>query len=1041
MGEILSKADGFVPERQETEEAIEPESVLEESEALEIERLLSEMVTVEEDLPDENEEEEEEPAYPEEELAIEDLLLRPEEGFSLEDEGSLTDVKLSGEESLETEEPLQPEIPQEPAEESIEDFLGGEEAMPEEPLQPEIQVETPAEESMEDILGSEEETPLELPLQPEIQVEIPAEESLENLLGETPLELPEESLQPEIQVEAPVEESLEDILGSEEAMPEEPLQPEIQAEAPAEESLENILGEMPLEIPEEPLQPEIQIEAPAEESLEDLLGETPLELPLQPEIQAETPTEESLEDLLGEAPLELPEEPLQPEIQAETSAEESIEDLWGSEEAMPEEPLQPEIPQEPAEESLEDILDETPLELPEEPLQSEIQAETPAEESLEDLLGETPLELPEEPLQPEIQAETSAEESLEDILGGEEETPLELPLQPEIQVETPAEESLEDILGETPLELPEEPLQPEIQAETPAEESLEDILGDEEEMPLDLPEEESTFPEKTMEDSLKSEEVSAIEPPLEGERMEMAALLRPEEKKQPSKKKTFSIKKRYVVIPIIIAIAAIPVWLFYSTKNTLEKGLLKVSEGKTEEAEKSLDKGLQFLIFKKEKASWYQRFGEEYKKIGRSDLASKKFSESLSICPTDRKMQDYILNPIIARKEYKEVEEIANHILEKDPRSVSAHIALAKVALAKEKPETAINYLKNGALKIKIDDIPSLSLLMEVYFDEKKYAELISIHRLCIDTLKIKKPLNPKMLTKAAEAFISDQKLNIATPVLEEVVRGYPEEVEARYLLASVRVKEKRTEEAKKEIAEVFKRDSKHPLAHNLLGKILRDEKEYAGALKHFLAAVEKDPNLTEAHLSIADLSYLHFNDYLSSIKHYNSALTGGLTSEKTLYSLGASYYFNGEYEKSANIWGRLDKSPELLCNIGNSHLRSGKLKVAEGEYKESAQLFKEKLRKERLSPSDRQKTYSYLADTYNNIGLILELKGETERAQDAYFDAVNTGKLAKIEHREGYQNLINLLKGEKNTISFGISGKIEKELVKIGQEVGGSSH
>jgi len=566
---------------------------------------------------------------------------------------------------------------------------------------------------------------------------------------------------------------------------------------------------------------------------------------------------------------------------------------------------------------------------------------------------------------------------------------------------------------------------------------MEDLLGDEEEM---LPEEESTFPEETMEDPLKPEEdFSAAPEPLEGERMEMAALLKPEEKKQPSKKKTLSIKKRYIIIPIIIAIAAIPVWLFYSTKNTLEKGLLKISEGKTEEAEKSLDKGLQFLIFKKEKASWYQRFGEEYKKIGRSDLASKKFSESLSICPTDRKMQDYILNPIIARKEYKEVEEIANHILEKDPRSVSAHIALAKVALAKEKPETAINYLKNGALKIKIDDIPSLSLLMEVYFDEKKYAELISIHRLCIDTLKIKKPLNPKMLTKAAEAFISDQKLNIATPVLEEVVRGYPEEVEARYLLASVRVKEKRTEEAKKEIAEVFKRDSKHPLAHNLLGKILRDEKEYAGALKHFLAAVEKDPNLTEAHLSIADLSYLHFNDYLSSIKHYNSALTGGLTSEKTLYSLGASYYFNGEYEKSANIWGRLDKSPELLCNIGNSHLRSGKLKVAEGEYKESAQLFKEKLRKERLSPSDRQKTYSYLADTYNNIGLILELKGETERAQDAYFDAVNTGKLAKIEHREGYQNLINLLKGEKNTISFGISGRIEKELVKIGQEVGGS--
>ena len=640
-------------------------------------------------------------------------------------------------------------------------------------------------------------------------------------------------------------------------------------------------------------------------------------------------------------------------------------------------------------------------------------------------------------------------------MGGEEETPLELPeeplpieepQQPETQqepVETPAEESLEDLLEEeepAPLELPEEPLPPEEPQQPafprepipqePAEhestevpESLEDLLEEEETAPLDMPEE-------TMEDLLP-EEVSAVAPePLEGERMEMAALLKPEEK-QPSSKKRVSIKKRYIAIPIIIAIAAIPVWLFYSTKDTLEKGLLKIKEGKIEEAEKNLEKGLKFLIFKKEKAYWYQKFGEEYKKIGKSSLASKKFSESLSIDPTDRKMQDYILNPIIARKEYKEVEEIANHILEKDPRSVSAHIALAKVSLYKEKPEIAINYLKNGALKIKIDDIPSLSLLMKVYFDEKKYADLISIHRVCIDSLKFKKPLNPKMLTKAAESFIEEEKLNIATPVLEEVVKGYPEEVEARYLLASIRVKEKRIEEAKKEIAEVLKRDSRHALTHNLFGKILQGEKDYSGAIKHFISASEADPNLAEAHISIADLSYLHFNDYLSSIKHYNSALAQGLTSPKTLYNLGAAYYFNGEYEKSANIWERLDKSPELLCNIGNSHLRSGKLKVAEGEYKESARLFKEKLRKERLSPSNRQKTYSYLANTYNNIGLILELRGDTEKAQDAYFDAVNTGKLAKIEHREGYQNLINLLKGEKNTISFGISGRIEKELVK----------
>ncbi|MDI6751568.1 MAG: hypothetical protein QME07_01740 [bacterium] len=721
MQEALSKANEFFPEGKEAEEkATDSENALEEDDVLEIEKLLSEMVTVEEDVSAEEEEEEEEPAYHEEGLSIEDLLLSPEEGFSLEDETSLADIKLSGEESLE-----------------------------------------------EDLL------------------ELPKEEPL-------PFE--------------------------------EPLPPETPQE-PAE-----------LEMPE---------------SLEDILGETPL--------------------------------------------------------GSSQEPIEPKPPQEPAE-----------------------------------------LEIPQEPI------ETSAEENMEELLGGEEETPLEIP-----------------------------------------------------------------------------EEVSAVAPePLEGEGMEVTALLRQEEKKEHPPKKRVFIKKRYFAIPIIIAIAAIPVWLFHSTKDTLEKGLLKISEGKTEEAEKSLEKGIQFLIFKKEKADWYQKFGKEYKKIGKSSLASKKFSKSLSIDPTNRKVQDYILNPVIARKEYKEVEEIANHILEKDPRSVSAHIALAKVSLYKGKTETAINYLKNGALKIKIDDIPSLSLLMKVYFDEKKYAELISIHRLCIDSLKFKKPINPKMLTKAAEFFIEEEKLNIAIPVLEEVVKGYPEEIEARYLLASVRVKEKRIEEAKKEITEVFKIDSKHARTHNLFGKILNDEKDYSGALKHFLLASEADPSLTEAFLSVADLSYLHFNDYLLSIKYYNSALAKGLTSPKTLYNLGAAYYFNGEYERSANTWERIDKSPELLCNLGNSHLRSGKLKVAEGEYKESARLFKEKLRKERLSPSDRQKTYSYLANTYNNIGLILELRGDTEKAQDAYFDAVNTGKLAKIEHREGYQNLIKLLKGERNTISFGISGKIEKEYV-----------
>ncbi|MBU1261591.1 hypothetical protein KJ640_01360, partial [bacterium] len=179
MGDILSEANEFLSERNgpKTEKAKEPESllpenILEENEVSEIEKLLSEMVTEGEDVSPE-EEEEEEPAYPEEELAIEDLLLKSEEGFSLEDEGALSEVKLSGEELLEeenlwqgdrAEEPLPPteiiaqEIPQEPIEtpaeeESLEDLLGGEEEipleLPEEPWQQEIPAETQEEESLE----------------------------------------------------------------------------------------------------------------------------------------------------------------------------------------------------------------------------------------------------------------------------------------------------------------------------------------------------------------------------------------------------------------------------------------------------------------------------------------------------------------------------------------------------------------------------------------------------------------------------------------------------------------------------------------------------------------------------------------------------------------------------------------------------------------------------------------------------------------------------------------------------------------------------
>ncbi|MEW6006782.1 MAG: tetratricopeptide repeat protein [bacterium] len=659
----------------------------------------------------------------------------------------------------------------------------------------------------------------------------------------------------------------------------------------------------------------------------------------------------------------------------------------------------------------EEALEEPPLEVPskEEP---KIELEIPPIEPMpeEEIPEEEPLE--EEKFEPALQVETI-----------EPEIPSFEPLEPQIPIPEPQ-------IYEEPLEFPEKE---EIPEEEPLEEEKFEPALQVETIEPEIPSFEPLEPQIPISDSQVPSPKSQFDTKPSKEQEEMKALLKEEKKKGVSPpKRPIKINKKFVLIPLfilgIIGIITGCAFLFLLPNKELKiaiSNIENIEKQKIKEGEKRFDKWIKFIFLKNQKIFFYHQLGEAYLSINDYEKAGSIFWKAYELDTSNQDTHNYILSFSLKVEGWEKAKEKAEKILSKDPRSIPAHLILSRYLSREGKIKEAISALEKG-LKVSPSNISLISFLQVLYFQDKQYKKLISLHRFLIDHLK-NNPLNPDIVVKAAGHFIEKGELNIGKPPLEEILKVYPKNIRARYLLSLALLKEGNKEKAEKELNSLLK-DEGYPQGYNLLGEILRDEGKYIDALSNFSLAILKDPYFGKAHYNLADTVFYNLNDYSTSIRGYEDARANGYITTQLPYNLGVSYYIKGNYKKARDCFEILSKDKTILYNIACADARLKNFKDAKEGFKDTESIIKESLR-EKISPKEEKELYSFLSNIYNNLGLIAEFSNLSSEAQERYWDAINTAKLAGFENKEAFSNLTNFFNGKPNSLSL-LSDKLDKEYV-----------
>ncbi len=145
-------------------------------------------------------------------------------------------------------------------------------------------------------------------------------------------------------------------------------------------------------------------------------------------------------------------------------------------------------------------------------------------------------------------------------------------------------------------------------------------------------------------------------------------------------------------------------------------------------------------------------------------------------------------------------------------------------------------------------------------------------------------------------------------------------------------------------------------------------------------------------------------------------------TSSELYYNLGRIYYLNKLYSKALDNWLNLYddfvRNPELMFALGNAFYHERKYESSRGEYLKLVSVFEydaEKILTIDLSRKDHVKLYSTLASTYNNLGVIYQLKNDEAKSNISYWKAIDYAKRIDKEHELARVNMARAFKSDRD--------------------------
>ena len=263
----------------------------------------------------------------------------------------------------------------------------------------------------------------------------------------------------------------------------------------------------------------------------------------------------------------------------------------------------------------------------------------------------------------------------------------------------------------------------------------------------------------------------------------------------------------------------------------------------------------------------------------------------------------------------------AKAVLEKDPQNAEAHYQLGKAFLADGRNEQALREFRSvSRLGIDGKNIPEsefresiAALYAEFHEEEEALKEYVILIK--------KQPDNPEYYFRAGKLFSNRNRGDLAEQYLRKAISLNPKDGRYRFELGMHYYLSKHVKEASTEFEAAIKLNPEDSHVQLYMGKILKDGKDYAGALP-YLEKASRDQDVKLRALVELGSCYMSLRMIDKAIVELERAVNV-IEKEADLDSLYARYFLAMCYEKHQDFpkaiaqWDRIYSQKKNFRDVG----------------------------------------------------------------------------------------------------------------------------
>ena len=258
------------------------------------------------------------------------------------------------------------------------------------------------------------------------------------------------------------------------------------------------------------------------------------------------------------------------------------------------------------------------------------------------------------------------------------------------------------------------------------------------------------------------------------------------------------------------------------------------------------------------------------------------------------------IKKLIKDGKYQQAEKLAKQIIAKDPRDYIAHYLLGEAYYLDEKYDLAFIEYKlvnqNALFDGQIPEVAFRKHMAELYTRFKQPQEALKEHLL----LTKMDPQNADNYYETGKIYEDMNQHGNAMAFYQKAATANKKHSKAHAAMGYLLYRAKQFENAKREIDLAIRINPSQFSNYYYLGRILRESKDYSGALKA-LEKAQRDPEFRQRALIERGSCYMavdHIDNAMAEFEHAIKVATSD-SNQETLY---ARYFLAACYEKSRNI-------------------------------------------------------------------------------------------------------------------------------------------